>query len=160
MQQFYDRVADYSRRQVGPNRLSTIDLFGIKRRSSVLRRLGDLLSEGSSRCVRRRSVRLHVSGCAPCPEPQCTRAQTQLRLHKKRIERWLKNVTLCHFRWRRLFCIRCSGDARRAVIEQSQKLFYNPVTRNRTRDHLISAYFYSQMLCQLSYDRSCRGFVM
>ena len=28
-----------------------------------------------------------------------------------------------------------------------------PVTRNRTRDHLISARVYSQMLCQLSYDR-------
>ena len=30
--------------------------------------------------------------------------------------------------------------------------FY-PVTRNRTRDHLIAAAFYSQMLYQLSYDR-------
>ena len=29
----------------------------------------------------------------------------------------------------------------------------NPVTRNRTRDHLIAALIYSQMLCQLSYDR-------
>ena len=29
----------------------------------------------------------------------------------------------------------------------------NPDTRNRTRDHLIAAYVYSQMLCQLSYVR-------
>ena len=29
----------------------------------------------------------------------------------------------------------------------------NPVTRNRTRDHLIAAWIYSQMLYQLSYDR-------
>ena len=30
----------------------------------------------------------------------------------------------------------------------------NPATRNRTRDHLIAAAFYSQMLYQLSYSRS------
>ena len=30
---------------------------------------------------------------------------------------------------------------------------WNPVTRNRTRDHLIAAWIYSQMLYQLSYDR-------
>ena len=29
----------------------------------------------------------------------------------------------------------------------------SPVTWNRTRDHLITAQIYSQMLCQLSYDR-------
>ena len=29
----------------------------------------------------------------------------------------------------------------------------NPATRNRTRDHLISAEVYSQMLYQLSYSR-------
>ena len=29
----------------------------------------------------------------------------------------------------------------------------SPATRNRTRDHLIPAMFYSQMLCQLSYSR-------
>ena len=29
----------------------------------------------------------------------------------------------------------------------------NPATWNRTRDHLITAMFYSQMLCQLSYSR-------
>ena len=29
----------------------------------------------------------------------------------------------------------------------------NPATRNRTRDHLISATIYSQMLYQLSYSR-------
>ena len=28
-----------------------------------------------------------------------------------------------------------------------------PATRNRTRDHLIAAAIYSQMLCQLSYSR-------
>ena len=31
----------------------------------------------------------------------------------------------------------------------------NPATRNRTRDHLISATLYSQMLYQLSYSRLC-----
>ena len=30
----------------------------------------------------------------------------------------------------------------------------NPATRNRTRDHLIAAALYSQMLYQLSYNRS------
>ena len=30
-----------------------------------------------------------------------------------------------------------------------------PATRNRTRDHLIAAEIYSQMLYQLSYSRSC-----
>ena len=30
---------------------------------------------------------------------------------------------------------------------------FNPATRNRTRDHLIAAAFYSQMLYQLSYSR-------
>ena len=29
----------------------------------------------------------------------------------------------------------------------------NPATRNRTRDHLIAAAFYFQMLYQLSYSR-------
>ena len=29
----------------------------------------------------------------------------------------------------------------------------NPATRNRTRDHLIAAALYSQMLYQLSYSR-------
>ena len=29
----------------------------------------------------------------------------------------------------------------------------SPATRNRTRDHLIAAAFYSQMLYQLSYSR-------
>jgi hypothetical protein len=33
----------------------------------------------------------------------------------------------------------------------------NPATRNRTRDHLIAATFYSQMLYQLSYSRSVDG---
>ena len=32
----------------------------------------------------------------------------------------------------------------------------NPATRNRTRDHLIAAVIYSQMLYQLSYSRWCR----
>ena len=31
--------------------------------------------------------------------------------------------------------------------------FETPATRNRTRDHLIAAAIYSQMLCQLSYSR-------
>ena len=35
----------------------------------------------------------------------------------------------------------------------------NPATRNRTRDHLISATLYSQMLYQLSYSRLCLLFI-
>ena len=31
----------------------------------------------------------------------------------------------------------------------------NPTTRNRTKDHLIAAALYSQMLYQLSYSRLC-----
>ena len=31
----------------------------------------------------------------------------------------------------------------------------SPATRNRTRDHLIAAVIYSQMLYQLSYSRRC-----
>ena len=33
----------------------------------------------------------------------------------------------------------------------------DPATRNRTRDHLITALIYSQMLCQLSYRRLASG---
>ena len=32
----------------------------------------------------------------------------------------------------------------------------SPATRNRTRDHLIAAVIYSQMLYQLSYSRRCQ----
>ena len=32
-------------------------------------------------------------------------------------------------------------------------MWKSPATRNRTRDHLIAASFYSQMLYQLSYSR-------
>ena len=39
----------------------------------------------------------------------------------------------------------------RAVIGRTT----NPATRSRTRDHLIAAAVYSQMLDQLSYSRSC-----
>ena len=35
--------------------------------------------------------------------------------------------------------------------------FASPATRNRTRDHLIAAKLYSQMLCQLSYSRLVIG---
>ncbi len=36
---------------------------------------------------------------------------------------------------------------------QSPRCDQSPATRNRTRDHLIAANFYSQMLYQLSYSR-------
>ena len=39
------------------------------------------------------------------------------------------------------------------MISHSKNNLANPVTRNRTRDHLIAAIIYSQMLYQLSYDR-------
>ena len=44
----------------------------------------------------------------------------------------------------------CWGTAARKAGE-------NPATRNRTRDHLIAAAFYSQMLYQLSYSRLVVG---
>ena len=34
------------------------------------------------------------------------------------------------------------------------RIIENPAARNRTRDHLIAADFYSQMLYQLSYSRA------
>ena len=41
---------------------------------------------------------------------------------------------------------------RRSCTRRQSKA--NPATRNRTRDHLIAAALYSQMLYQLSYSRS------
>ena len=46
----------------------------------------------------------------------------------------------------------------RLCVSDPWSILENPVTRNRTRDHLISARFYSQMLYQLSYDRSDSNF--
>ena len=46
--------------------------------------------------------------------------------------------------------ISCAGTAAAFAI--------NPATRNRTRDHLIAADIYSQMLYQLSYSRPCVNF--
>ena len=40
-------------------------------------------------------------------------------------------------------------------MKRNQRWETNPDTRNRTRDHLIAANVYSQMLCQLSYVRRC-----
>ena len=45
-------------------------------------------------------------------------------------------------------CYTCAGG--------SKMLAKIPFTRNRTRDHLISAKVYSQMLYQLSYERCYR----
>ena len=38
-------------------------------------------------------------------------------------------------------------------LSQAPQRYVNPSTRNRTRDHLIAAELYSQMLYQLSYRR-------
>ena len=57
-----------------------------------------------------------------------------------------------------------SGDFRATVIKSEISAFSfgwlnnavgekSPATRNRTRDHLIAAALYSQMLYQLSYRR-------
>ena len=43
-------------------------------------------------------------------------------------------------------------------VASLQEAKNNLATRNRTRDHLISAEFYSQMLCQLSYGQLGRIF--
>ena len=45
------------------------------------------------------------------------------------------------------------GTKRPSCTHQQAKV--NPATRNRTRDHLIAAALYSQMLYQLSYSRLC-----
>ena len=39
------------------------------------------------------------------------------------------------------------------TVARHRALMQNPATRNRTRDHLIAAAIYSQMLYQLSYSR-------
>ena len=48
----------------------------------------------------------------------------------------------------------CQTLRRCTVVEQGAS--NHPATRNRTRDHLIAAAFYSQMLYQLSYSRLTR----
>ena len=47
------------------------------------------------------------------------------------------------------------SDQPRHIPSVSHRLTWisNPVTRNQTRDHLMAALIYSQMICQLSYDR-------
>ena len=45
-----------------------------------------------------------------------------------------------------------AGDLRWPQLTRAGRV--NPATRNRTRDHLIAAAIYSQMLYQLSYSRS------
>ena len=49
------------------------------------------------------------------------------------------------------------ASVRRAIVaaclQLEQRVRINPATRNRTRDHLIAARVYSQMLYQLSYSR-------
>ena len=44
-------------------------------------------------------------------------------------------------------------SSRLAVKTSKCEKANNPVTQNRTRDNLMSAQIYSQMLYQLSYDR-------
>ena len=41
------------------------------------------------------------------------------------------------------------------VLEALRAKVNNPATRNRTRDHLIAAAVYSQMLYQLSHSQKC-----
>ena len=44
------------------------------------------------------------------------------------------------------------------AISRGKQWGQSPATRNRTRDHLITADVYSQMLYQLSYSRCCLSF--
>ena len=52
-------------------------------------------------------------------------------------------------------CRRSAGSLR-SPSERGFAESGSPATRNRTRDHLIAARLYSQMLCQLSYSRRCQ----
>ena len=60
--------------------------------------------------------------------------------------------------WEDGSCRRGIGTARltgvRAPLPKASGSVQSPATRNRTRDHLIAAALYSQMLYQLSYSRS------
>ena len=67
--------------------------------------------------------------------------------------------------WNRLAAFCCVGLAESALVNAQVGVLYcvfkvqveggkSPATRNRTRDHLIAATLYSQMLYQLSYSRS------
>ena len=47
-------------------------------------------------------------------------------------------------------CFRTQG---KLLVALAMSVSKSPATRNRTRDHLIAAAFYSQMLYQLSYSR-------
>ena len=49
--------------------------------------------------------------------------------------------------------LRAGGTSDQASAHRHGMQSDNPATRNRTRDHLIAAGFYSQMLYQLSYSR-------
>ena len=55
------------------------------------------------------------------------------------------------------YSIHCVGAGTRQQAPEriSVHTHQNPATRNRTRDHLIAAEVYSQMLYQLSYSRRC-----
>ena len=53
---------------------------------------------------------------------------------------------------RQVLCADGYADAMMRGMDAIQHA-HNPATRNRTRDHLIAAAIYSQMLYQLSYSR-------
>ena len=52
-----------------------------------------------------------------------------------------------------LRCLMCCGMSCFTTLARLCLRLQNPATRNRARDHLIAAGFYSQMLYQLSYSR-------
>ena len=67
--------------------------------------------------------------------------------------------------WLKSGCALLSAGAGQSLSDQprhippvSHRLTWisNPVTRNRTRDHLMAELIYSQMLYQLSYSRRCQ----
>ena len=42
-----------------------------------------------------------------------------------------------------------------ALVALTVRIMKSPATQNRTRNHMIAAVIYSQMLYQLSYSRRC-----
>ena len=95
-----------------------------------------------------------TSGVAQHPNEVCRFSKQVLSQRNRRCERTYLLILGCAHpfpRGRRLVSSRLSGAQKQW---SDARLHENPATRNRTRDHLIAATLYSQMLYQLSYSRS------
>ena len=104
---------------------------GVKRKSSQ-RWLSD-------RCVNRSNLR------APCVAHTNTNIRTVLETFAPPFCARLDDF--CEARMKMIARRACTNELNANATNE------NPDTRNRTRDHLMAANVYSQMLCQLSYVR-------